>query len=219
MHSGICFTNFVLLFRLFFFYILYLHRLLVGILLSLCTLYVKGIKPYYCLLGFIPETMNIYVDINQHRYAMEVPKTKIFRYTGSLNFATANLFRKALRSALYEENAPKIIKMSYDGISSQSNKSEQTLTNGTVNRSTAFLFSYLILDLSMLAHVDMAGCQALSDVLKEYKDKGVEAVLLAGTSDQVYDSLVHSMALGCGPFVIFPSVHDAVEYANACRTS
>lgn len=210
-----------------------LDRLLIGIILSICTLYVKGIKPYYCLLGYIPETRNIYVDINQHRYAIEIPQTKIFRYTGSLNFATANSFRKALRSTLNTSEVLLVNGLTDSPNENQSSKSTKSTqkktgriwTNGTITKHLnkknggTLLFSYLILDFSMLAHIDMAGCQILTDLVKEYKERGVQSILLAGTSDQVYDSLVHSMALGCGPFLIFPSVHDAVEYANACRIS
>lgn len=204
---------------------LFAFRLLVGIILSLCTLYVKGIKPYSCLLGVIPEMKNIYVDINQHRRATEIPQTKIFRYTGSLNFATANQFRKTLRAALeMETNDPKrIIIASERHPTSQLNKIGTNIANGTVVSTnvpaSTLVFRFLILDFSMLAHIDVAGCQALTDIIKEYRGLGASDVFLTGTTDQIYNSLVHSMALGCGPFVVFPTVHDAVEYVNANRAT
>lgn len=79
-------------------------------------------------------------------------------------------------------------------------------------------FHYLVLDFSMLGHIDVAGCRLLSDIKKELEKRNIR-MFISCPSDRVYDTLVHSMALGDGPFEIFPTLHDAVEYANACRTA
>lgn len=40
--------------------------LLVGILLSLACIFIRGMKPYTCLLGHIPKT-DLYLDINRYK--------------------------------------------------------------------------------------------------------------------------------------------------------
>ncbi|KAM8708568.1 hypothetical protein ACLKA7_015531 [Drosophila subpalustris] len=194
--------------------------LLIGVCVSLLALYIKGLKPYSCLLGYIPEAPGIYMDINQHRNVMQVPETRIFRYCGSLNFATSLFFRRALNETVgLDKNS-----------NSNSNRSVKTKTtyaqvaqNGGMAIKGKFMeapdsFQFLILDFTMLGHIDVAGCSTLSDISKELKARGAR-LLLASPVDRVYDTLVHSMALSEGPFEIFPTLHDAVEYANAFRTA
>lgn len=175
-------------------------------------MYIKGLKPYCCLLGYIPEASAVYVDINHHRNAFEVPDTKIFRYAGSLNFATSMYFRKSLYKILGLDNE-KIRRASYMPISQNGSI---TINGGASLSHLNNAFRYLVLDFSMLGHIDVAGCRVLSDIKQELEKRGVR-MMVATPSDRVYDCLVHSMALGEGPFDIFPTLHDAVEYANACR--
>ncbi|XP_016977750.1 sulfate anion transporter 1 [Drosophila rhopaloa] len=200
--------------------------LLIGICISLLALYIKGLKPYSCLLGYMPEAPGIYMDLNQHRNALQVPETRIFRYSGSLNFATSLFFRRALFEAVGLDKIPptkvsssnsnspsKGSKTSYSPVSQNGGKA----INGQLVESSGG-FKVLILDFSMLGHIDVAGCRTLTDVSKELKVRGAR-LLLASPVDRVYDTLVHSMALSEGPFEIFPTLHDCVEYANACRTA
>ncbi|KAH8379104.1 hypothetical protein KR009_003098, partial [Drosophila setifemur] len=200
--------------------------LLIGICISLLALYIKGLKPYACLLGYMPESPGIYMDLNQHRNAMQVPETRIYRYSGSLNFATSLFFRKALYEAVGLDQIPpkkssssnspsKSSKSSYSPVSQNGNRAININGGQEVDSSS---FKVLILDFSMLGHIDVAGCRTLSDVSKELKARGAR-LLLASPVDRVYDTLVHSMALSEGPFEIFPTLHDCVEYANACRTA
>ncbi|KAH8233832.1 hypothetical protein KR038_010017, partial [Drosophila bunnanda] len=203
--------------------------LLIGICISLLALYIKGLKPYSCLLGYMPEAPGVYMDLNQHRNAMQVPETRIFRYSGSLNFATSLFFRRALYEAVGLDKIPptktssssnsskspsKGSKSSYSPVSQNGGKTVSV----QFTESTSGAFKVLILDFSMLGHIDVAGCRTLSDVSKELKARGAR-LLLASPVDRVYDTLVHSMALSEGPFEIFPTLHDCVEYANACRTA
>ncbi|XP_017031000.1 prestin [Drosophila kikkawai] len=204
--------------------------LLIGICISLLALYIKGLKPYSCLLGYMPEAPGVYMDLNQHRNAMQVPETRIFRYSGSLNFATSLFFRRALYEAVGLDKIPPTkssdnsnsnskspsrgSKSSYSPVSQNGGKAVSV----QFTESTPSAFKVLILDFSMLGHIDVAGCRTLSDVSKELKARGAR-LLLASPVDRVYDTLVHSMALSEGPFEIFPTLHDCVEYANACRTA
>lgn len=184
------------------------YGLLIGILISLLALYIKGLKPYCCLLGTIPEAPAVYVDLNHHRNAVEVPETKIFRYVGSLNFATNMYFRHSLYNIIGFD----MKKMQRNKTAVQQNG--KNIENGEVSQLDPF--NFLILDFSMLGHVDVAGCKAITDIMKELKVLGVR-LFISSPADRVYDTLVHSMALGEGPFETFPTLHDAVEYAKACR--
>lgn len=40
--------------------------LLVGVIMSLTTIFLMGMKPYTCLLGSVPHT-DLYVDINRYK--------------------------------------------------------------------------------------------------------------------------------------------------------
>ncbi|KAH8296603.1 hypothetical protein KR054_008531, partial [Drosophila jambulina] len=202
--------------------------LLIGICISLLALYIKGLKPYSCLLGYMPEAPGVYMDLNQHRNAMQVPETRIFRYSGSLNFATSLFFRRALYEAVGLDKIPPTKTSNSNNSKSPSKGSKSSYSPVSQNggkavsvqftESTPGAFKVLILDFSMLGHIDVAGCRTLSDVSKELKARGAR-LLLASPVDRVYDTLVHSMALSEGPFEIFPTLHDCVEYANACRTA
>lgn len=92
--------------------------LLVGIVLSLACIFIRGMKPYTCLLGHIPKT-DLYLDINRYRavsndqmippplvdwnelnvlQAEELNSIKIYHYCGSLNFASRTSFKTELCS-------------------------------------------------------------------------------------------------------------------------
>lgn len=159
-------------------------------------------------MGTIPEAPAVYVDLNHHRNAVEVPETKIFRYVGSLNFATNMYFRHSLYNIIGFD----MKKMQRNKTAVQQNG--KNIENGEVSQLDPF--NFLILDFSMLGHVDVAGCKAITDIMKELKVLGVR-LFISSPADRVYDTLVHSMALGEGPFETFPTLHDAVEYAKACR--
>ncbi|XP_001353963.4 solute carrier family 26 member 10 [Drosophila pseudoobscura] len=196
--------------------------LLIGICISLLALYIKGLKPYSCLLGYMPEAPGIYMDLNQHRNAMQVPETRIYRYSGSLNFATSLFFRRSLYEAVGLDKMPLSSPSPSKGGGSKASYSPVSQNGGKANNGqlveASSMFKILILDFSMLGHIDVAGCRTLSDLSKELKVRGAR-LLLASPVDRVYDTLVHSMALSEGPFEIFPTLHDCVEYANSCRTA
>lgn len=73
--------------------------LFIGVVVSLIALYIKGWKSYHCVLGLVPNT-DLYVDIKTHKTAVEITNTKIFRYCGSINFASRGGFKKALMSSI-----------------------------------------------------------------------------------------------------------------------
>lgn len=156
--------------------------------------------------------------MNQHCNVMEIPQTRIFRYCGSLNFATSLFFRRALYSVVglnkIKQQNDQNRKLLKKYVPVTENDAKETKTNTNMYENT---FEFLILDFSMLGHIDVAGCSMLTEISNELKTFG-SRLLLSSPMDRVYDTLIHSMALSEGPFEIFPTLHDAVEYANAYRT-
>lgn len=177
--------------------------LFIGICVSFLALYIKGWRSSCALLGSVSGS-NIYVDLNYHKAAIPIPYTKIFHYQGSLNFATRNAFKKSLYGAIDVDHR-KIRRASLIGDKNGGSK----LLND---------FRILIIDLSSMWHLDVAGSAILTEILKEMQLLNVK-VYLANPMDRVYDTLVHSMALGEGPFEILPTLHDAVLYARSIDNS
>lgn len=87
--------------------------LAVGVALSLASIFIRGMKPYVCLLGNVPHT-DFYVDVQRYKAAEELPMVKIFHYCGSLNFASRDSFKALLcdrigldlRREVRKRNAP-----------------------------------------------------------------------------------------------------------------
>lgn len=171
--------------------------LLVGVLFSLVALYIKGWKTYYSLLGTVPETA-IYVDIGSHHRAEEVPHVKIFKYSGPINFASKATFKRALTKEVGIDQSLVHRASRYDAAGEGAGLQ---------------LIKTVIIDLSSVAHIDTAACKMFSEIKKEMAAVGV-ATLIANPSDNVYDTLLHAESIGEGGFHIFPTIHDAVLYAQ-----
>jgi solute carrier family 26, other len=164
--------------------------LLIGVAISICALYIKGWKSYSCLLGTLPNS-GVYVDIATHKAAEEISDVKIFRYGGSINFATRSAFKKTLYKLI---NTTK----------RQNNGKEFE---------EAETMKTLIIDLSLVLHLDAAGCKCLQDIRENMKLLNVD-LYLTSPSDCVYDALIRAVAYDAGKFDIFTSVHDAVLHSH-----
>ena len=169
--------------------------LLTGVLTSLLVLYIKGYKSTYQLLGVVPDT-DLYVDLMHHKRAVPVPHITIFRYCGSINFASRGGFKKCLF-----ENLPVNDK---GALLSENEQESQKLQK----------MRTLILDLSGVAHLDNAGCQTFSEIKQEMIALDVQ-FYFAAPSDCVYDAFLKSAALGEATFQVFSSLHDAVLHAHS----
>ncbi|XP_062534825.1 prestin-like [Armigeres subalbatus] len=171
--------------------------LLTGVIISLLALYIKGWKSYYSLLGTVPDTA-IYVDLGSHNRAAEIPHIKIFKYSGAINFASRATFKKALTKEV--------------GI-------DQRLVRRASQYNTAGegaglqIIRTVIIDLSSVPHIDTAACKVFNEIKKDMATIGV-STLMACPADCVYDTLIHAESIGEGGFHIFPTIHDAVLYAQ-----
>lgn len=170
--------------------------LVFGLCVSLVALYIKGWKSECAILGMVPGT-DIYVDLRTHSRAEEVPNIKIFRYIGSINFASRTTFKKLLY---------KSIRLKF--------KSRRRASLMSAEESNRFLgMQAVVIDLSNVTHMDMAACKTCTELKKEFEDMKVKFILTS-PNDRVNDAFEHAQTLGEGPFTILPTVHDAVLYAK-----
>lgn len=149
------------------------------------------------MLGVVSGT-DVYVDMRTHRRAEEIPHIKVFRYIGSINFASRQTFKKLLY---------KTIQLNFD----QRRRASELVGD----ESKKFLgMEAVIIDFSNVTHIDMAACKSCTELKEEFDAMNVR-LLLAAPNDRVADAFHHAQSLGEGPFVVLPTVHDAVLYAQS----
>lgn len=176
---------------------IYVYSLVFGVSVSLIALYIKGWKCESALLGVVTGT-DIYVDLRTHRRAKEIPHIKVFRYIGSINFASRQTFKKLLF---------KTIELNFD----RRHRASELIGD----ESNKFLgMEAVIVDFSNVTHIDVAACKTCTEVKKEFDAINVR-LLFAAPNDRVADAFHHAQSLGEGPFVVLPTVHDAVLYAQS----
>lgn len=73
--------------------------LLVGVVLSIACIFVRGMKPYSCLLGNVPKT-ELYLDVSRYKAAAELDGIKMFHFSGCLNFCTKSIFKSDLLNCI-----------------------------------------------------------------------------------------------------------------------
>ncbi|XP_062557645.1 prestin-like [Armigeres subalbatus] len=174
--------------------------LLTGVIISLVALYIRGWKSYYSLLGTVPDTA-IYVDLGSHNRAAEIPHIKIFKYSGAINFASRATFKKALTKEVGIDQ--RLLRRT-----SQYNATDAGLQ----------IIRTVIIDLSSVPHIDTAACKVFNEIKKDMASVGV-STLMACAADCVYDTLIHAESIGEGGFHIFPTIHDAVLYAQGSTST
>ncbi|XP_037917492.1 solute carrier family 26 member 6-like isoform X1 [Hermetia illucens] len=175
--------------------------LLVGIILSLSCIFIRGMKPYTCLLGQVANT-DLYLDIRRYKAAEEIPNIKIFHFCGSINFASRDTFKNELCSTLGMDLAKELKRCS-------------KLSNQHVEYDSTHLgFKCLILDFSALSYIDPSGVSSLKSIINEFH-KLSAVVYVAGCSCPVYEVMKKCDLRNSsdGRFKQFPTVHDAVHYA------
>lgn len=175
--------------------------LAVGIALSLSCIFIRGMKPYTCLLGNVAKT-DLYLDINRYKSAEEINSIKIFHYCGSLNFASRSAFKTELCS-LIGLNLSKETRKMFKAQSNPENKPYTTLD-----------IKCVIIDFSALSYVDPSGCTALKLLISEFNKISIN-IYIAGCSCPTYEMMKKCgvKELDNGSFKYYPTVHDAVHHA------
>ncbi|XP_058466255.1 solute carrier family 26 member 10-like [Malaya genurostris] len=171
--------------------------LLIGILLSVCCIFIRGMKPYTCLLENVPNT-DLYLDINRYKGTTGIAGIKIYHFCGSLNFATRSGFKINLCQAL-NLNLAKEIKR----INNSNYKRDQSLR-------------FLILDFTALSDMDPSSVASLKSLINEFERLSIQ-VLVAGVSCPVYETMSKCKLVSTDErdfCKVFPTVHDAVLWAK-----
>uniref|UniRef100_A0A336MP87 CSON003030 protein n=1 Tax=Culicoides sonorensis TaxID=179676 RepID=A0A336MP87_CULSO len=171
--------------------------LLVGVLLSISCIFFKGMKPYSCILGKVPDT-DLYLDTSRYPTAQEIDGIKIFHFCGCLNFCSRAIFKSELTEKV-KTDAVKDVK-------------ESKSFSMEVSRNP--LLQFLVLDFSALSYIDSSGVSFLKTLVNDYNKQSI-SVFIGGSSCPVYE-----MMMKCGiaemksdKFKLFATVHDAVTYA------
>ncbi|XP_062558686.1 solute carrier family 26 member 10-like [Armigeres subalbatus] len=171
--------------------------LLVGIVLSICTIFFRGLKPYTCILENVPNT-DLYLDVNRYKGTIDIPGIKIFHFCGSLNFASRTSFKTRLCETL--------------GL----NLTQEIKNSKSKGYKRKFSLRYLVLDFTALSSIDPSAIAALKALIAEFNKLSVK-VLVAGLSCPVYEKMVHCKLVGHDDqdhCKAFPTIHDAVLWAQ-----
>ncbi|KAK9754976.1 Sulfate permease family [Popillia japonica] len=197
--------------------------LLVGVIMSLVTIFLLGMKPYTCLLGSVPHT-DLYVDIKRYKGAEEIPGLKIFHYQGGINFASRNYFKSELYSLINLDPQKELVwrkKLTKLADLETQTKSPSTIVklkekqDKLQNKSNTSI-RCLILDFSALSYVDPAGVSMLKNIEHFFKQLDIP-IYVTGCSAPVYEMMVKCELIDLKKYTfrIFPTIHDAVLYATS----
>lgn len=168
-----------------------------GATVAIFAVYMKGFKTNSALLGRVGGTFCVFVDVEAHSKANEIPHTKIYRFYGAVNFASRSFYKHDLYKKIEFD------KLKAEYVRSEDNKAQE---NGAL-----VPINYVILDLSCINHMDMAGSRTLSEIQFELSSIGIE-VILTTPADRVFDALHHATTMGEGPYRIYPSIEYAVMH-------
>ncbi|KAF2888283.1 hypothetical protein ILUMI_17890 [Ignelater luminosus] len=181
--------------------------LFAGILTALLTIFVQGYRPYSCLLGAVPNT-DIYLDIKRYRGSKEIPRIKIFHYSGGLNFALKSIYR----SSLFQN-------VGFDPITVITQREK---AKNTSNTSKACIEPYeipqcVILNFSSVTCIDPSGVDMLRELINNYRQLNVETYI-AACPGPIFETLVkceeYQSKKKKNTFKFFPTIQDAVTSAQ-----
>lgn len=176
--------------------------LAVGVTVSVIIIFIRSMRPYICRLARLPNT-DIYVDPSRYSKVDDLNGICIIHYAGGLNFANRGCFKEKvykLTQRCPKDEAAKI------EMASKSNKV------APIDNENELIV--IILDLTALQYADPAGASAIHSLAQEYSHIGI-SVYLAGTSGPVYDVFQKCGLFRNHLFACFPTVHDAVVFAQS----
>ncbi|XP_060532844.1 prestin-like isoform X2 [Cylas formicarius] len=180
------------------------YGLAAGVAISFVSIFCQGYKPYTCLLGAVPNT-DLYLDIKRYKAAQEIAGLKIFHYSGGLSFASRDSFRDLfVRKVGLDPQAilRKRAKLMERGMS------DDHVFDDLVERG-------VVLDFSALTFLDPSGVEFLRQLQTDLAKLGI-TLYIAGCSGPVYEVMINcdKWERKESKFAIFPTVHDAVLYAQ-----
>lgn len=176
----------------------YRYSLFFGICVSIIALYIKGWKSQCAILGVVPDS-DIYVNIDTHKKAIELPNIKIFQYIGAINFASCSAFKRTLYKKIQIDSYLRCEKMLTDDVNDNCDALKKLQAHA------------LIIDLSCVTHLDVAACKTLAEIQVDMESVNT-IMYLACPNDRVFESIKRAELLSIGEFTILPSIHDAVIF-------
>ncbi|EAT46519.1 AAEL002294-PA, partial [Aedes aegypti] len=171
--------------------------LLVGMVLSICTIFFRGMKPYTCLMENVPNT-DLYLDVNRYKGTIDIAGIKIFHFCGSLNFATRAGFKTSLCESL------------------NLNLTQEIKNSKRKDYKKKYSLRFLVLDFTALSNIDPSAIAALKGLITEFEKLSVK-ILVAGSSCPVYEMMTRCKLVGSDDreyCKVFPTIHDAVLWAQ-----
>ncbi|XP_041785260.1 solute carrier family 26 member 10-like [Anopheles merus] len=176
--------------------------LLVGIVLSICCIFFRALKPYTCLLGNVPNT-DIYLDVNRYDGLIQHTGIKLFHYCGALNFASRAAFKTTVCETL-GINLTEEIKRRKDPDWKPSMEQSSCRV--------------LVLDFTSLSSIDPSAVGTFKAMVREFEELDIQ-IVLAGCQPPVFEVMLKCGLVGDieKPYCrLFTSVHDAVQFGKEC---
>ncbi|XP_014476242.1 PREDICTED: solute carrier family 26 member 10 isoform X2 [Dinoponera quadriceps] len=178
--------------------------LLAGLLVSLIIILLQTIRSYTCLLGHIPHT-DLYLDLDRYKAAEEIHGIKIFRYSGTLNFANNSHFKSVVYKLVAicpQEVIKRRKKLVEEGrfLDDKSTDDRKELR-------------CIIMDMSALSYIDPSSVHVLHVIVEEFKQVNIEFYFVNCLSP-VFEMIkkCDTYVYGAISFKIFATVQDAVVH-------
>ncbi|CAH1111883.1 unnamed protein product [Psylliodes chrysocephalus] len=177
------------------------YGLIAGIVVSLLVICIEGNQLHTCLLGIVPNT-DLYLDVEKYKAAQEIDGIKIFHSTGGLNFAISKSYKKALIRETGLD--PGVV----------FNRRIQLHKKGLPD-DEVIIIKVVILDFSHVTFIDTAGVDFLRTLRDDYERINIE-MEIAGCPGSVFEVIIRCNRIEKKErkFLIFPTVHDAVLFAQ-----
>ncbi|XP_055372387.1 prestin-like [Condylostylus longicornis] len=172
--------------------------LIIGIILSLGCILIGSMKPNACLLGH--TNADLFLEIDRFKGATEIPRVKIVKYNGSINFANKSVLKSSIKTLLQLDITKQIQRL----------KKSENSSKMQINSNN---FDLIIFDFSSLNFIDHSGVKFLKSLIDDLKLLGID-VYISGISCKVYDTIKKSNIIENNELPIFPTIQHAVKYSK-----
>ena len=170
---------------------------------------------------------DLHVAAAKHTRSTPIKGVAVFRFEGTLYYASAQRFRSELYAATLdpraqqagEDDSPKeeVEKDKHSDVESGSKNSEEPMADSVVRNGKGAEggIRTIIIDCSSFTFLDMAGINTIKDLSKDFPAVGVQ-VVLAATSERVQSALGRAGVLsGEGSMAVYPTIEDAISVVSS----
>lgn len=171
------------------------YGLLAGLGVSVIILILRGAQSSISNLERLPST-ELYVEVDKFAKTEVLPGITILRYSGCLNFVNRIFFKNKMMAL----------------INSVSTSEENA--NSVLSSQEAVTQDIIIVDFKSLTYIDPSGAECLKSMIFEL-NRSKKTVFLAGLAGNSIEVLRICNVIEETGVPIFPSVHDAVIYAQS----